>query len=159
MKKLFLLLCLAAFARINAQSLMQTQVVYDTVHYFFNKHYFKTGTPMQSFPYYKLPYATQTLVAHAGSRFSNNEPIEISGLEAFVTRDTQATKQIIPVRLYLCTLQNNLPVLPGLDSLQVNVSGYTPFNGPVGGNFPNNQKYILTSDYAILVRNVSTSSG
>ena len=153
----------AGFASVKAQSVSladsDTVVVSDTVHYFFNKHYFKSGVQMKDFEYYKSAPATNTRVTHVGSKFENNEPIEINGLEAFMSRDEDATFPTVAVRLYLCTLQNNLPVLPALDSVEVPVTGSPVFTGPRGGKFKNNKVYTLSQDFAVLMRNASINSG
>lgn len=137
-----------------------TLVATDTIHYYFNKHYFKAGpSSFEQFPYYKSSASTTTRVTHVGSKFLNNEPIDIYGLEAFMNRHQSSTFPVVKVRLYLCTLQNNLPVLPALDSVEVDVTGDTFYVAPRGGKFKNDKVYTLNQDFAVLMRNASIHSG
>jgi hypothetical protein len=159
MKKLLLIASLIVMGSASASAQATPTVVTDTVHYFFNKFYFKTGTKMENFQFYKSPAATATSISHVGSKFENNEPIEIKGLEAFVTRHASSTKLTIPVHLYLCTLENNLPKLPPIDSVMLSISGPQTFVGAVGKDFPNGRTHVLTGDFAVLARNMSLSSG
>jgi hypothetical protein len=159
MKRL-LLLCMAVFISTTALRAQATPtVVADTVHYYFNKYYFRTNTTMTAFPVYKSAFATTTLVTHIGSKFLNNDTIDITGLEGFLSRNLSSTELVIPVHLYLCTLQNNLPVLPPIDSVIVSVTGAETFSAPIGGNFVSGLTRRLTTDFAVLLRNMSLKAG
>ncbi len=158
MKKL-LLLTFALFVCSSAVRAQATPtVVTDTAHYFFNKYYFKTAKNLVNFPYYKVAFATTNLVQHVGSKFENSDSIDVFGLEAFAARDLDATNLVIPMRLYLCTLQNNIPVLPALDSVQVMIAGDTLLKR-FGADFPNGRVHRLAKDFAVLMRNASTDAG
>jgi hypothetical protein len=163
MRSLFQSVCLffvtlTAIAQPGQNQMSTDVVVNDTVHYYFNKFYFKTGKGLADLPIFKLPFATSTLVAHVGSRFTNNETIVISGIDAFAARDSGSTKLTVPVRLYLCTLQNNKPVLPPIDCVAIDVTGDAKLKA-IGGNFASGNSYTLTSDFAVLMRNVSIIAG
>lgn len=160
MKKLFTLALFSLVGlTVKGQGASTPTVVVDTVHYYFNKYYFKTGVPMESFKFYKSPASTSTLVSHVGVMFENNEPLDIFGLEGFLTRDEDAVKATINVHLYLCNVANGLPVLPPIDSVMIAVTGDTTFVKPVGGNFANDTVHTVTGDFAVLARNMSPSSG
>ena len=159
MKRL-LLLCMALFISSSALRAQATPtVVADTLHYYFNKYYFKTATTMSAFPVYKSAFATTTLVTHIGSKFENNDTLDITGIEAFISRNLSSTKLTVPVHMYLCTLQNNLPVLPPIDSVITSVTGAETFTAPVGGNFVSGLTRRLTTDFAVLLRNMSLQAG
>ncbi len=157
-KLLFGSLTLFVLGFAKAQLTYTETVVTDTVHYYYNKHYYTQGGPaLQNFPYTAAPALNNT--THMGSKFVNKEAIEISGLEGYSgiasLRKSQAT---MPVRLYLCNLDaNGMPVLPAIDSVSSVVG--TTVTVKVGGDFPFGRKHILTKDYAILIRNMSTHSG
>ena len=172
MKKLLLLAFALTFAAGTARAQGTPTVVVDTAHYFFNKQYFKTGVALSStaFPFYKSSHATTTLVTHIGSKFENQEPIEISGLEAFLSRHGSSTNLTIPVKLYLATLDNNgLPNASTgsstiIDSVAVSVAGSKEtFTSYFGGKFKtkqgNDTSYLLNGNFAVLLRNMSTSAG
>src|SRR5690606_17307472 len=130
MRKLLLLstalltMCFGATAQEQKTASTPT-VVTDTLHYYFNKFYFKTGiSDINEYPYYKCPSATGTAVTHVGSRFEvpAGDSVYVTGLEAFVrkgpTLTGESTSSIVKVGLYLCNLNsNNMPVLPAIDSV------------------------------------------
>jgi hypothetical protein len=164
MKKLLLLTSgLLMFGnQVFGQNAPDTLVV-DTLHYFFNKYHFKTGTTLQNFPYYKAAAATVTNVTHCGSRFDNWDTLTINGLEAFVAKHPKTANLKIAVRLYLCTLDvNKMPVLPAIDSVisdgvaPLAVTSVTQTN--VGGPLMHGPRKI-TTDFAVLFRNISTIAG
>jgi hypothetical protein len=157
MKKLLLLTsCLLFISLTQAQT-----VVGDTVHYYFNKYYFKTGDTLQQFKEYYSPAATGTAISHVGCIFDNSEPLEITGINAFLRRHPKtATSSLLPIKvgLYLCNVGvNNLPLLPPIDSVRIDLFGSTPTNVAVGGQLT--QTNVVTGRYAILFRNLSTKQG
>src|SRR3954469_5445683 len=110
MKKIFFFLAtvLTLVPHVRSQNRLSTApittlVVQDTIHYYFNKYYFKTATPLDSFPYYKSPAATVTVITHMGSYFENNDTLDIKGLQAYASRNPGALP-IVPVHLYLCAV-------------------------------------------------------
>lgn len=160
MKKLLLLVTSLCIFSITAKSQVSTlTAVTDTVHYYFNKFYFKTGTQLANFPYYKAAAATVTNVTHCGSKFENSDTsLRVFGLEAFACRNPSSSQLKIKVHLYLCSLNSQgLPVLPAIDSVVCEVGGpATP--SLLGGNFVNGPKKV-TGDFAVLFRNMSTIAG
>ncbi|MDI1354718.1 MAG: T9SS type A sorting domain-containing protein [bacterium] len=169
MKKL-LLLCSAVFIfgmGARAQTAPTPTVVIDTLHYYFNKYYFKTGqTTYSLYPYYKSAASTVTNVTHCGSRFENIDTLIITGLEAFAAKHASTANLTIPVTLYLCKIDGaGKPDMPPIDSVQTSVGG-SSVNKPqiIGGNFKSKKtgkdtlRYVF-GDFAVLFRNMSTVSG
>ncbi len=141
-------------------------LVTDTLHYYFNKFYFKTGlTNLASYPYYKCPSATGTAVTHLGSKFEvpAGDSITVFGLEAYAQKGPNALGEsgspTIKVGLYLCNLNaQGLPVLPPIDSVLYTLgSTNTASMNIIGGNFPNS--HVMKNDFAVLFRNKNTTSG
>jgi hypothetical protein len=157
MKKLLLVFS-AIFAfngAVQAQT-VQDSVIRDTIHYYFNKYYFKTATTLSAFPYYKSPAATVTVVTHVGSFFENTgDTLIIRGLEAFAAKNIRALPAV-PVHLYLCNVNGKVPVFPPIDSVVTAVTSTVML--PIGGPLHNGPKK-LTQNYAILFRNMSNVSG
>jgi hypothetical protein len=182
MKKLFIF-CLAS-AAISAGAQLQVQVtpqgaprsfaaetspadmpvsVNDTLHYFYNKHFFRnTYNGTQTSPngqFYGLyaPYTNSAqVITHCGGIFLNTTPVQVVGLEGAVFRHATAQSQSVTIRLYLCNLTGGLqPILPPLDSITTAV-GPTP-NGFVfvGGTFT--APITVTGNFAVLFRNASTN--
>jgi len=173
MKKLLLLgVALVSMVAASKAQNTYTAEVTDTLHYYFNKFYFKTGElDKKKYPYYKSAantIATQTNVTHCGSRFENAATLTVTGVEAFAAKPLFAANVMIPITMYLCSLDvNGLPKLPAIDSVATNVAGGA-VNTPsiVGGNFKyllGNQmrdtSHVLTGDFAVLIRNMSTVAG
>ena len=158
MKKLLLLASLCIFSFAAKTQVSTITPVTDTLHYYFNKEHFKTNKNVGQFPYYKAAAATVTNVTHCGSKFVNNDTLLINGLEAFACRNPSSSQLKIKVHLYLCSLNSSgLPVLPAIDSVICEVGGpATP--SLLGGNFVNGPRK-LTTDFAVLFRNMSTIAG
>src|SRR4051812_701689 len=111
-KFIFFYLCLTAAMAGNAQT--YTASVTDTLHYYFNKYYFKTGSAAYSnYPAYKAA-SSVTNVTHCGSRFDNaSGSLTVTGLEAFAAKTGTFASNYIPVHMYLCNLgSDGLPQLP-----------------------------------------------
>jgi hypothetical protein len=163
MKKLLLMITsLIAVERAAAQVQISSPpiVVVDTLHYYFNKYYFKTGqTTYSNYPYYKSAASTVTNVTHCGSRFENMDTLIITGLEAFAAKHAISANLQIPVHLYLCNIGGNgKPVLPPIDSIITAVGGSSQINPVIiGGNFTTPHK--VNGDFAVLFRNYSQVAG
>lgn len=159
-KKLFFLNALMAFfgSSLIAQTITP---VTDTVHYYYQKQYFKRGTSTGNLPYYKAP--ARTSISFMGSKFENKDTLVVHGLETYAARTLRgATNGAFTMGMYLCELDNdNMPKLPPLDS--VILSGTAGVGSTViagyAGNFPNGRTRVLTKDFAVLVRNMSDKSG
>jgi hypothetical protein len=157
MKKICMVLFLASGFALEGQV-----VVTDTVHYFANKQYFRTGMPLTGFPYYKAPAATSTLVTYVGNVFENDEAIDIMGMQACIIRQKGSTQYnlSVPVSMYLCNVNplSGLPVLPPVDS--VNIALMLPSDTvPLRQQGTLTQVRRMNGKYAILFRNMSTRSG
>lgn len=163
MKKLLLLITGLIGFNFSGTAQMDTcQVVNDTIHYYFNKYYFKKGTTLTTytqFPHYKAAASTVTAVTHVGSRFENKDTsLMITGLEAYASKQNFGSTKL-RVHLFLCTLNvNNMPVLPAIDSIVTDI-GANAVNTPtiIGGNFKTPHR--IRGDYAVLIRNMQTISG
>jgi len=133
--------------------------IFDTLHYYFNKFYFKTAISQYSlFPFYKSSAATGTNVTHCGSRFDvpPGETVIVTGLEAFAKRRTPAVNLNIPVKMMLCNLDAaGMPMLPPIDSLITTVTGTAV--STIGGTLT--APRTMTASFAILFRNFSTFAG
>ena len=167
MKKL-LLLCSALFVfsigvRAQLNVVVLDTIMTDTLHYYLNKHYFKSATTgnLKDFPYFKCAASTFTGVSHCGSKFETcGDTVQVLGLYGYASMNIHTLNNKIPVRLYLCNLgSNGLPVLPAIDSVSSFV-GSNAVTTPtlVGGYFPNGRIHTLSSNYAVLIRNVSSIS-
>ncbi len=163
MKKLLLLI--SALFVLNdvakSQAAPTSTVIVDTLHYYYNKFYFKTGIKISdaAAEYYKSPAATGTAVTHVGSMFENNDSLQITGLEAFAVMPLNTSQATVAVHLYLTNVDpvTQLPVLPAIDSVRVVLpKGGNP-NIPIGGNFATTR--TLTSNYFVLLRNMSLFEG
>lgn len=135
-------------------------VVTDTLHYYLNKYYFKTGTTnLKNYPGYKSPAATSTAISHVGSKFENFDTLLVTGIECYAFRYSIGTL-LQPLHLFLCNINpiTGMPVLPPIDSIKVFVGG-NPSNGPVrlGGDFT--VPHTLLGNFALLFRNMSGLMG
>ena len=139
-------------------------VITDTLHYYFNKHHFKTGAGLTQFQSFKAPSSLSDL-SYCGSRFDvpAGETLTITGLEAYASRPVQGhyATPTIPLSLYLCELDNQgMPLLPPLDSISASVgeaSVLTP--SLVGGNFTGATVRTMTNSFAVLFRDMSLVKG
>lgn len=177
MKKLPLtsLTVLLLFSLLKSQT-ATTTVVSDTLHYYYNKFYFKsniakisgpvtstlypgnTAALVSPAPYYKSPSKKFAGALLLGNKFENNEPLEIKGLEAVIAKGNSTYGIFdIPARIYLFDLDNNgKPKMPPIDSVEI----YTNSKQPRvwGANFTNGP-HTVTGDFAIMVQNSSTADG
>lgn len=161
MKKLLMLGLVLTFGlKVKAQAPPTATVITDTLHYYFNKYYYKTNTTMDNFKFYKSPAATFTGVTHLGSKFENSDTaLRVTGLEAIIARNPSSANLSVPVRMYLCYIGNDgMPKLPAIDSVS-----FVATNPPsphtlmmVGGNFTTAR--TVTANFAVLIRNMSTIS-
>jgi hypothetical protein len=164
MKKL-LLLCTAILAFGSAS---EAQVIKDTLRYFQWKQWYilPAWTTTTVNPIFKSNAAvtTNTAFTHVGSIFKNKTKVEIRGLEARCRRPAVSVTLVgqggPPLRLYLCNVDaNGLPILPAIDSVQAGVLDNTAFQygQKVGGNLTTVR--TVTTDFAVLIRNVSGKDG
>jgi hypothetical protein len=165
----FFLLALALILAIPETFSQQgcQAVVQDTLHYFYNKYYFKTGvfidkaSGTNQFARYYASGATGTAVSHIGNKFVNDAEVDILGLEGFMERHkTTSTQTNVPIviRLYLAEIDaSGNPKLPPLDSVTIDMWTTTESYKPQGGNFATPRR--ITGDYAVLFRNMSSRSG
>ncbi len=146
----------------NLNNKITTASINDTLHYFYNKHYYRNianGTPTSpNTQFYTLsaPYPGALSISHCGSAFLNSSSLTVNGLEGIVYKNPSAPSQNVPVKLYLCNLNAlNLPIFPPLDSVTTNVPN-TPNGGIwVGGNFTT--PIVLNGKFAVLFKNASTN--
>lgn len=177
MKKL-LFLGSALFAcvfglRAQTNVIVMDTLVTDTLHYYLNKHFFKSAvttslgpaTSLANFPYYKSAAATVTNVSHCGSKFENcGDTVQILGLTAYAAKHITTASLNIKVHLYLCNLNAaGKPILPPIDSVVTAVGGGSVLTPSlIGGYFgtsPNYRTHTLNGSFAVLFRNMSTISG
>lgn len=164
MKKILLLstVLFSLSVSLKAQT-TNTATVVDTLHYYFNKYYFKTGALTYSnYPYYKdpAPKCANATVTHVGSRFENAvSDLTVTGLEAYVGMPLVTANLKFRVHLYLCSLNSSgMPVLPAVDSVVTEVtSAYKGKPGILGGNFTTPR--VVSGDFAVLIRNMSDFCG
>lgn len=175
MKKLFLLSALFLFlgTSLRSQTCSPTPfLVQDTLHYYFNKYYFKTGqTTYTNYPIYKSPAATcpNAVITHVGSKFENCDTLWITGLEAFVAMPGKTAQTKYPVHMYLYNLGSNGLPSTVIDSVVTQLDGSFQNNPKlIGGNFTTTlatapftttATHKLTGNYAVLLRNMSKVCG
>jgi hypothetical protein len=167
MKKLLVLLAVFSLSfAVKAQAPCTPTVITDTIHYYFNKYFFKSGnTNLSNYGFYKSTAMTSTNVSHLGCKFENIDTIEVFGLEAIASKNGKSSTEIfpIPMRIYLCSMDaaTGKPKLPAIDSVQINVTNPFPGTQPLpqvwGANFTKSHKIV--GNYAVCVRNVSTVAG
>jgi len=135
----------------------------DTLHYFYNKHFFRnnwTGnqatSPNLLFYTIPSPYPSQTFtITHCGSVFYNTASVTITGVEGIVIKQNTAPSASVPVMFYVCNVNSsNFPIFPPLDSVQTTISNATAGDW-IGGNFAN--PVTVTSRFAVLFKVASTS--
>jgi hypothetical protein len=152
-----------------------TTVVYDTLHYYYNKYYFKSNIAKISGPitgtvsasntavlaspaqFYSSPASTYTGSLLLGCKFENSEPLEITGLEAVISQGNSLFGILkVEARIYLCLLDNaGNPIMPPKDSVRI----YTNSKQVRvwGADFI--KPHIVTGNFAIMVRNASSNAG
>jgi len=140
-------------------------VVSDTLHYFYNKEYFKNPTaPVSGLPFYKSAAATVTNITHLGSVFLNSDPnLTIYGLEGLLNSSINGALTV-PMTLYLYNV--NAMLLPStlIDSVNIFVGAIPPNPqgikyGGVFGTTMNPVAHVVPGNFAVLIRNKSTVSG
>ena len=125
--------------------------IQDTLHYFFNKHYYKNPTLNNAntqFFTIKSPYEVSALnLTHAGSIFLNTATVMVHGLEALVMRHPTSASSAVGVKILLYNVNsNNLPIMPAVDSVLTTVSTSTA-GVWVGGNFASPK--TMTANFAV----------
>jgi hypothetical protein len=146
-------------------------VVPDTLHYFLNKYYFKTGnSDLKTYPNFRTDAtatAASTAITYCGSKFEvpAGDTVFVTGLEGYAAKSGSAANLNIPLRLYLFHVDpvSGLPVMPPIDSVQTGVPGAS-VNSPslVGGNFTSTTTAAartMTNTFAVMIRNMSGVAG
>ncbi len=135
----------------------------DTLHYFYNKHFFRnnwTGNQSTSpnLLFYTIPnpYPSQTFtISHCGSIFYNTANVSITGVEGIVIKQASAPTASVPVKFYVCNVNSsNFPIFPPLDSVVTTISNSTSGDW-IGANFTN--PVTVTGKFAVLFRVASSS--
>src|SRR6218665_1081616 len=144
-----------------SQSAWAQTPIDDTLNYFTYKQLYRAPT-FTAHPFTALQAAltSNTMVTHVGSIFRNSTQLSIRGLEARVQKDPlNPSINGVPMRLYLCNVVGNQPVLPLLDSITTNATSSTDpkFGELVGGSFT--AAVTVSGDFAVLIRNISGQQG
>ena len=135
----------------------------DTLHYFYNKHFFRnnwtgnqTTSPNLLFYTIPNPYPSQSFtISHCGSIFYNTASVTITGVEGIVIRQATAPTASVPVKFYVCNVNSsNFPIFPPLDSVVTTISNANSGDW-IGANFTN--PVTVTSKFAVLFRIASSS--
>lgn len=167
-KVLLLLFCmLGGFSlKTQTQTSSPPALIVDTLHYYFNKYYFKTGNSnINTYPYLQVPaVVSSTEITHVGSKFEvpAGETLTVTGIEAFMKKGKQGEECVsdkVVVELSLCNLNSNgMPILPAVDVVTFQTTSLHE-NGMnlLGGNF--STPHVMTSDFALLFLNASQQSG
>ena len=143
-------------------------VVTDVLHYYLNKHYFKTGnTDLNTYQSYKTDatgVSTSTAITFCGSKFEvpAGETVTITGLEAYVKKAAGTADPSFPIHLYLFKLDplTGLPQLPIIDSVICTAS--STLTTLLGGNFTKTVTLAartMTTSFAVGLRNMSLLNG
>ncbi len=140
-------------------------VVSDTLHYFYNKEYFKNPTaPVSGLPFYKSAAATLFSITHVGSVFLNSDPnLIVYGLEGKINANIIGP-MLVPMTLYLYNVNSNLLPTNIIDSINIFVGGIpnNPLGSTYGGVFGttlNPVSHVVPGNFAVLISNKSTLSG
>ncbi len=178
MKKVLLItcflfaMCVAATAQNSPGSSLKTTstptAVTDVLHYYLNKHYFKTGiTNLNTYPSYKTDatgVSSSTAITSCGSKFEvpAGETVTVTGLEAYVRKAGVTGHLTVPIHLYIFKVNTStgLPQNPPIDSI-VSVASSTNVT-LIGGNFTNTATFAartMTTTFAVGFRNMATLSG
>lgn len=147
-------------AEHTAQLKTSSANVYDTLNYFFNKHYYRNsniGSANTNFYTIKSPYQSSFGVTHCGSVFLNSTNLVVTGLTGLVMKNPGSPSPSVTVRLYLCNVNGlNLPVFPPLDSITTTISNST--NGIYrGGTFT--APITVTANFAVLFKAAPVLAG
>ncbi|PBQ33879.1 hypothetical protein CNR22_19515 [Sphingobacteriaceae bacterium] len=178
MKKLqpvFIFLFFACFIKAQTPPFAKpastnSMVIHDTLHYYLNKHYFKTGdTSMANYPYYytdATAMASFTNITYCGSIFEvpPGETVVVTGLEAFASKNLQNGNLGVPVKLYLFNIDaaTGLPKPLIVDSVSTIVATNGLYPTKVGGNFTSTLTLAartMTSAFGVAVRNMAPIAG
>lgn len=168
MKKLLFLCTILFSLTTTAQGLRpgagDTVEVVDTLHYYFNKYYFKEGELNYSkYPYYKdpAPKCKNASITHVGSRFENAVgDLTITGLEAFAAMPGTTIKPKIPVHLYLFNIgSDGKPVWPALDSALSFIDASYKVKPKIVGDTLQHGPRVVSGDFAVMIRNFSDVCG
>ncbi len=141
-------------------------VVSDTLHYFYNKEYFKNpNAPFSGLSYYKSTAVTSvTNISHVGSVFLNSDPnLIVYGLEGLLNASINGASTV-PMTLYLYNVNTMLLPSTMIDSVNIFVGSVPPNPqgvkyGGVFGTTLNPVSHVVPGNFAILIKNKSTLSG
>jgi hypothetical protein len=159
-----LLLCTAVASTLQGQGFSgqpsgKDTLIDDTLFYFFNKHYFKTGIKATNSTTYFGAAATNTEVTHVGSRFENTDPdLTVTGLMTVAAKRKTFPSSSFKIHLYLCNVNSaGLPVMDPIDSVEATLNDTSL--KLVGGRFPAGRSHKMAGNFAVLVRNFSLIAG
>ncbi|MBL7900739.1 MAG: T9SS type A sorting domain-containing protein [Bacteroidia bacterium] len=140
-------------------------VVNDTLHYFYNKEYFKNpNAPISGLPYYKSAATTFTNITHFGSVFLNSDPnLSIYGLEGMLNASINGALTV-PMTLYLYNVNAMLLPSTAIDSINIFVGSLPPNPqgikyGGVFGTSLNPVSHVVPGNFAVLIRNKGNLTG
>jgi hypothetical protein len=123
--------------------------LYDTLDYFFNKHYFRnTASLSLSFPTFQSPYTnTAVILNEFGSSFLNpgNGTVTVYGAYIEASRQSNSTSSVIPCRVYIYSASPSGVPASRLDSGLAQVT--TTLGSQVMANFTN--PVVVTGAYFI----------
>lgn len=131
-----------------------TQVIGDTLSYFFNKHFYRNPAST-GFYTYMSPNSGTVQLTHHGSRFYNSGTLAITGLECLAARNASSPSAGVTIRMYLCNVSANLPIFPAIDSLNVVATGTAGAFRGANWTIPK----IVTGDFAVLFKCIPTLPG
>ncbi len=140
----------------NAANKVSSAAVVDTLGYFFNKHYYRNPSPSNlSFITVKNAAVVtgSTEIAGFGGIYKNSGNLAVTGAEAVISRQANATSTSVPVGLFLYNAPSGTISGAPIASVQVAATGTAPIFA--GGNFAT--PAIVTGDYAIIAKNISAA--
>lgn len=140
-------------------------VVNDTLHYFYNKEYFKNpNAPVSGLPFFKLASFTPMGITHLGSVFLNTDPnLSIYGLEGMLNASINGALTV-PMTLYLYNVNASLLPSTIIDSINIFVGSLPPNPqgikyGGVFGSSLNPVSHLVPGNFAVLIRNKGNLTG
>lgn len=134
---------------------VSSATVIDTLGYFFNKHYYRNASPGNlSFITVKNAAIVtgSAQIAGFGGIYKNTGNLAVTGAEAVLSRQANATSTSVPVGLYLYNAPSGTISGAPIASVQVAVTGTSAVFA--GANFLT--PAIVSGDYAIVAKNIST---
>lgn len=180
-KKLLLIGSIAFFASLNAQdsnvtlgtansiektpifsgskaqvSKIASATVVDTLWYFYNKHFYRNPASTGFFTLKNAAtYTSATSINAGGGVFQNSGTMLVTGAEAVVARQASSPSATVDVGLFLYNVTGGIPTGAPLASVTAVITGTG--GSFIGADFP--LPVVVTGDYAIMMKNVSTTPG